>query len=249
MIKRDMFQKRLSEGKELYIHEFMYPALQGYDSIVLDVDGEIGGNDQTFNMLFGRDMLKKFKNKDKFVLATKLLTDISGKKMGKTEGNMVALTDKPYDVFGKIMSWSDEMIKPGFELLVSLDAMNQAERQLTSSVNPKDVKADLAFKVVELCFSYNDAVVAREMFEKTFSSKDGQKIFEEIIVKKGDLLSDVLINRRIVSSKSEFWRLIKGGGIEDLDKKEKILDPRIKVERTLKIRVGKKRFLKIYNIN
>src|SRR3989344_3737264 len=94
MIKRDMFQKRIEEGKDLFMHELSYPMMQGYDSVAMDVDGEVGGNDQTFNMLVGRDLMKKRMNKEKFVVSTKLLVDPTGKKMGKTEGNMVAFTDR-----------------------------------------------------------------------------------------------------------------------------------------------------------
>src|SRR6476620_6333096 len=98
MLERDMFEKRILEGKPIYIHEFMYPLMQGYDSVTLDVDGEIGGNDQTFNMLAGRTLMKSIKEKEKFVISMKLLEDNSGKKMGKTEGNMVSLIDSPSDM-------------------------------------------------------------------------------------------------------------------------------------------------------
>src|SRR3989344_5516305 len=94
-IKRGMFQDRIEQDKDLFLHELLYPAMQGYDSVAMNVDGEIGGNDQTFNMLVGRDLMKKLKNKEKFVIATKLLVDSSGGKMGKTEGNMVALSEDP----------------------------------------------------------------------------------------------------------------------------------------------------------
>ena len=123
MLKRDMFEKRMSERKPVYLHEFLYPLMQGYDSVAMDVDGEIGGNDQTFNMLAGRDLAKSMSGKDKFVVTTKLLVDQDGKKMGKTEGNMVSLDQTPSDMFGKVMSWPDELIPTGFELLtdVSMD--------------------------------------------------------------------------------------------------------------------------------
>ncbi|HEY4494564.1 MAG TPA: tyrosine--tRNA ligase, partial [Candidatus Paceibacterota bacterium] len=101
-VKRSMFQQRIEEGKDLFLHEFMYPMMQGYDSVAMDVDGEIGGNDQTFNMLMGRDLMKSLKNKEKFVLATKLLTDSEGKKMGKTEGNMISLDQTAENMFGKV---------------------------------------------------------------------------------------------------------------------------------------------------
>jgi tyrosyl-tRNA synthetase len=120
----DLWDKAVSiispNSKPIYIHEFLYPLMQGYDSVAMDVDGEIGGNDQTFNMLAGRILMKEIKQKEKFVLTTKLLADDTGKKMSKTEGNMIALSDTPEDMFGKVMRWSDGMIKNGFDLCTTL---------------------------------------------------------------------------------------------------------------------------------
>ena len=121
MLKRDMFEKRMEESKPIYIHEFLYPIMQGYDSVAMDVDAEIGGNDQTFNMLVGRDLMKKLKDKEKFVITTKLIVDSEGKKMGKTEGNMVSMDQSPDDIFGKVMSWNDNLILSGFELCTDID--------------------------------------------------------------------------------------------------------------------------------
>ncbi len=116
MSERDMFEKRLKEGKPVYLHEFLYPLMQGYDSVAMDVDMEIGGNDQTFNMLAGRTLLREMKGKEKFVITMQLLTDTSGKKMGKSEGNMLTFDDAPEEMYGKVMSWTDGMILPGFRL-------------------------------------------------------------------------------------------------------------------------------------
>jgi tyrosyl-tRNA synthetase len=110
LLERDMFQERIKAGDDITVQEFMYPILQALDSVAMDVDMEIGGNDQTFNMLAGRNLMRKMKNKEKFVLTTKLLTDPTGKKMGKTEGNMINLDDDAKDMFGKIMSWPDELM-------------------------------------------------------------------------------------------------------------------------------------------
>ena len=104
MLERDMFRKRMDEGKPIYIHEFMYPLMQGYDSVAMDVDGEVGGNDQTFNMLVGRDLQKDIVGKEKFVIPMKLLVDSSGAKMGKTTGNMLSFLDSADEKFGKVMS-------------------------------------------------------------------------------------------------------------------------------------------------
>jgi tyrosyl-tRNA synthetase len=152
MLERDMFSNRMKEGKPIHLHEFLYPLMQGYDSVAMDVDAEIGGNDQTFNMLAGRNLMRSLKNKEKFVLSTKLLVDASGKKMGKTEGNMITLQDNAQDMFGKVMSWPDELIVPGFELCtdVSEEEMAKEKAYLESGSNPRDVKIRLALAVVGL---------------------------------------------------------------------------------------------------
>ena len=120
MLKRDMFARRNEEGKPIFIHEFMYPLMQGYDSVAMNVDVEVGGNDQTFNMLMGRDLSSVLLKKDKSVIAMKLLEDNTGKKMGKTEGNMVSFEDSYLDVYGKVMSWNDSLILKGFELCTDI---------------------------------------------------------------------------------------------------------------------------------
>ncbi|MDB5254739.1 MAG: Tyrosine--tRNA ligase, partial [Candidatus Nomurabacteria bacterium] len=142
MLKRDMFARRIEEEKPIYIHEFMYPLMQGYDSVAMDVDGEVGGNDQLFNMLAGRTLLKQLKNKEKFVITTKLLEDNNGKKMGKSEGNMVSLIDTPEDMYGKIMSWTDGLIIPGFELCTDYtpSQVQAVQEELHGEVNPRNIK-------------------------------------------------------------------------------------------------------------
>ncbi len=162
MLARDMFEKRMKDGVPIYIHEFMYPLMQGYDSVVMNVDGEIGGNDQTWNMLAGRDLLKILKHKEKFVIATKLLTDSTGKKMGKTEDNMVTLEQTPQDMFGKIMSWSDGLILPAFEIVtdVPLPEIERIKESLASGANPKEFKTRLAKEIVTMCHGREQAVEA-----------------------------------------------------------------------------------------
>ncbi|MEK7452528.1 MAG: tyrosine--tRNA ligase, partial [Patescibacteria group bacterium] len=153
-LERDMFEKRLKEGKPIHLHEFLYPLMQAYDSVAMDVDGEIGGNDQTFNMLAGRDLMKTMKQKEKFVITSKLLVDPTGKKMGKSEGNMITLSDTPDDVFGKVMSWTDGMIIPGFEILTDLPNGEIKEMKIAmgDGVNPRDFKVKLAKEVVSTFF-------------------------------------------------------------------------------------------------
>ncbi|MES3031464.1 MAG: tyrosine--tRNA ligase [Patescibacteria group bacterium] len=246
-IKRDMFQQRIAQGKDLSLHEFMYPIMQGYDSVAMDVDGEVGGNDQTFNMLVGRDLLKKMKNKEKFVVASKLLVDPSGKKMGKTEGNIVSLDQTPEDMFGKVMSWSDELIVPGFEIITdaSLEEITTIKDALARGDNPRDLKVRLAHAVVSMLHGKEEADNAKESFESTFSKGEVPEDIQEIKADKDSLLRDAIVGGKIVDSNGEWRRLVESKAVSFADTKESITDPFVKIERDCIVRVGKKRFAKI----
>lgn len=246
MLERDMFEKRMKEGKPIYIHEFMYPLMQGYDSVAMNVDGEIGGNDQTFNMLCGRDMLKTIKNKEKFVITVKLLEDNGGKKMGKTENNMVSLSDSNDEMYGKIMSWTDGLIVPGFELCtnVSSSEIQIISNELSKGVNPKDLKMRLAHNIVSIYYGKEKADEAQNKWENTFSKKEIPENILEIEINKDELLIDVFLRNKLVSSKSDFRRLIDEGAITNLDKDIKI-DLATEVAKRGTYRIGKKRFCKI----
>ncbi len=246
MLERDMFEKRMKEGKPIYIHEFMYPLMQGYDSVAMNVDGEIGGNDQTFNMLCGRDMLKTIKNKEKFVITVKLLEDNGGKKMGKTENNMVSLSDSSDEMYGKIMSWTDGLIVPGFELCtnVSSSEIQIISNELSKGVNPKDLKMRLAHNIVSIYYGKEKADEAQNKWDNTFSKKEIPENILEIEINKDELLVDVFLRNKLVSSKSDFRRLIDEGAITNLDKDIKI-DLATEVAKRGTYRIGKKRFCKI----
>lgn len=246
-IKRDMFQKRIAEGKDLYLHEFMYPMMQGYDSVALDVDGEIGGNDQTFNMLVGRDLMKKLKNKEKFVVCTKLLTDASGKKMGKTEGNMVALDEDANQMFGKVMSWADGLILSGLELCTRLlmEKIQEIKSKLDNGLNPRDAKLILAGEITAIYHGQKKAREAKKNFLAVFSDKSRMGEVKETKAEVGELLMDVVSREKLVSSKSDFRRLVSEGAVSNTETKEKITDPFFKITSNLTIRIGPLRFLKI----
>lgn len=247
MLKRDMFAKRAEEGKPIYIHEFMYPLMQGYDSVAMDVDGEIGGNDQTFNMLTGRDLMKTLKNKEKFVVATKLLTDSEGKKMGKTEGNMVSLDQTPEDMFGKVMSWSDGIIVPGFELVAdnSVSEIESIKSALASGTNPKDFKVKLAKEIVKMIHGAEAAEKACESFENTFSKGEVPEDIQELNLSKDSLIKESLIQAGIVSSNADWRRLVEGNAVSVVETEEIIKDPFVKAEKEMTLRIGKKRFVKM----
>lgn len=247
MLERDMFDKRIKEGRPVFMHEFLYPLMQAYDSVAMDVDGEIGGNDQTFNMLCGRDMIKTMKGKEKFVITTKLLEDNSGKKMGKTEGNMAALSDTPEGMYGKIMSWADGLMFSGFELCtnVPMTEVSKIFKDLElNKINPRDLKMRLAKEIVTIYHGGKKAAQAEDDFVKTFQKNEIPENVETILVKTGAKLIDVFVENKIVSSKTEFRRLIDSGSITNLDLDQKISLP---TEDAISgsYRVGKKRFIKI----
>ena len=247
MIKRDMFQKRIAEGRELYMHEFLYPLMQGYDSVAMDVDGEVGGNDQTFNMLMGRDLVKKIKSKENFVVATKLLVDPTGKKMGKTEGNMVALSDTPTDVFGKVMSWPDGQIVLGFELCtrVSTEDIEAVKGALERGDNPKNLKLRLAEEITALIHGKDEAAKALADFNATFSEGKPQEFV--VISLSGKETAQALIDAKVVASKTELRRLITEGAITNLDTGGKMGEDFFKSVPSGRYRIGKHRFVEFNN--
>lgn len=243
-IKRSMFQDRIANDKDIYLNEFMYPMMQGYDSVAMDVDGEIGGNDQTFNMLVGRDLLKKLKNKEKFVLATKLLEDSSGKKMGKTEGNMVSLLDDNNQMFGKIMSWTDGMIVGGFELCtdVSMDEIRVIEQDLQKGINPKEHKLKLAYEIVKIYYGAKKAGEAMNEWQKTFSQKEMPTDIPTIKPTNYDILT-VLVEAKMSPSRGEARRNIeqKGVRVNEAD----ITDDKLVLKAGDVVQKGKRFFVKV----
>jgi len=244
MMERDMFQERLKQEKPIYVHEFMYPLMQGYDSVAMDVDGEVGGNDQTFNMLTGRTLMKEMKKKEKFVLTNKLLVDASGKKMGKTEGNMIALADSPEDVFGKVMSWTDEMIVLGFELCTSVPTseIENIEKEMKGGANPRDFKLRLAFEVTKSFLGEDAAKIGQDHFAKVIQSKDKPDDIAEIKPSQNDIIT-VLVESKICQSKSDARRNIDGGGVRINDAKVESHDATVKTGDI--IQKGKRFFVKV----
>jgi tyrosyl-tRNA synthetase len=239
MMERDMFQERVKAGSPIYLHEFLYPLMQGYDSVALGVDLEVGGNDQLFNMLAGRTMLKR-RGREKFVMTMKLLTDPTGKKMGKSEGNMITLSDEPGEMYGKVMSWPDSLIVPGFEICTRLPLGGVSDR---AESQPLETKKALAFEIVRMYHGQEAAIQAETDFRNTFSAGG---VPEDILTVKsleGESLVEILLRTELVASKAEFRRLLVAGAITT-EKGEPISDP-LAPAASNTYRVGKKRFLKI----
>ena len=257
-LSRGMFKERMSQGKDLYLNEFLYPIMQAYDSVVMDVDLEIGGNDQMFNMLAGRTLMKKMKNKEKFVLTTKLLEDPTGKKMGKSEGNMITLLDTPTDMYGKIMSWPDTMILPAFEILTDISEETLAEVKLelqVKKVNPRDLKMQLAREVVRIYQGDKAAIEAEEDFKRVFQEGQKPEKIEQVKInlsdKTGDSngqigVLDLFVLAGLAKSNSEVRRLIKEGAIKIDDDKIVAEDLEVHIpEEGLLLQKGKKQFIRV----
>ena len=245
-LQRDLFKKRLHEDIPLKLHEIMYPLMQGYDGVAMGVDIEIGGADQTFNMLVGRDLSKIYLNKEKFVRTNKMMDAPDGITMSKTKGNGINLGDDAFQMFGKAMSYPDTAILSGLELLteVSMEEIKKIEEKMNSGSNPMEFKKLMAYEIVKAIKSEKEAKVAQENWEKIFSKKEIPTEVESVNTKEGTQLVDIFLENKIIESKSEFRRLVENGAVTNMDNDEKVLAPN-EVAKNGVYRIGKKRFCKI----
>lgn len=249
LAERDLFQERQKRGEELKMREAIYPVLQAYDSVAMNVDVELGGSDQTFNMLMGRQLVKQMQNRDKFVMTTPLLTDAKGTKIGKTEGNVIAITDTPEDLFGKIMALPDEVIAKAFEFLtdVPMEEVAELEKSIKRGDNPVSHKKRLAFEIVKQLNDESAAKKAQEHFEQIVQKGELSEDLPEYKYTGPEEINiiDLLVKTKLASSNSQAKRLIEQGGVE-IDR-ERIMnhESRIMVKNGMIIRVGKRRFAKI----
>lgn len=247
MIERDMFQERIKRGSDIHLHEFLYPLMQGYDSVAMNVDLEIGGSDQTFNMLAGRKLTAQLLNKEKFVMTVPLLTDAKGVKIGKTEGNVIGLTDAPNDFYGKIMSLGDDAIIPCFTLLTDLPLaeIEDMKKKMEAGVNPMTFKKKLAFELTKEFNSAEEATKAESEFEKVHERGEVESVSApELKIDVNDHMTvmEALVKSKVVSSKSEAKRLLEQKAT-DLNGQTITSDGEVKKGDIIK--AGKKKFLKI----
>jgi len=250
MIERDVFRRRMKEGKPLYVHEFFYPLMQGYDSVALDADLEIGGTDQTFNMLAGRDLVKKYLNKEKFVITTTLLENpkTGEKLMSKSLDTGISLKSVPEDMYGRVMALPDETIVQCFIdcTTVPMADVEEIKKELAEGGNPRDIKMQLARNIVLMYHGEDMANKAEEYFIKTFSRKETPEHMQEIRVPVGVLVGDALVSAKIIPSKSEWRRLVEGGGVHNLSNGSTITDINTaETKKPLEIKIGKRTFVRI----
>ncbi len=252
MLERDMFEKRLNENKPLFVHEFFYPLMQGYDSVALGVDLEIGGTDQTFNMLAGRTLAKRYLGRNKFVMTTTLLVNpVTGEKlMSKSLGTGIGLNESAENMFGKVMALPDEGVIQTFIdcTRLSIDNIEQKKDRLKSGENPKNIKLELAQEIVSMYHGSDKALASQNLWERTFSEKIVPDDLEEIIIDKEHPLLNILVENNLVESKTQARRLLEEGAIRDATNDNSKFDVSSIISKKVTIKIGKKKFIKINSV-
>jgi tyrosyl-tRNA synthetase len=246
-ISRENIKKRLDVGTRVSLREVLYPLMQGYDSVAIRADVEIGGTDQKFNLLAGRRLQERHKQEPQNIVMNPLISGTDGRKMSSSWGNTINLKAEPNDMYGKVMSLSDIFIIQYFELTtrIPIEDIVEYKKQLENGTNPKDLKMKLAYEIVKIYHGEKKAKEAEENFINTFQKKEIPEEMEEISGDTGELLSEVLVRNKILESKGEWRRLVLGNAVHDLDKNENIIDQNLKITENLRLKIGKKRFVKI----
>ena len=251
MLERDDFNKRFSSNKTIAIHEFLYPLVQGYDSVALEVDVECGGTDQKFNLLVGRELQRDYEQEPQVVITVPILEGLDGvKKMSKSLDNYIAIDEEPDEMFGKIMSISDELMWRWFELLSFMpeEDIAKLKDEMKKGKNPRDIKFILAEELVDRFHKEGEGKKSKEIFLNRFQKGNIPDEIESVNVDiKNDsiLLVNLLKDTNMISSISEGNRLITQGGIKI--NSEKVEDPKLEVSKGSEgiYQVGKRKFLKI----
>lgn len=214
-VSRENIKKRMDAGKRVSLRELLYPLMQGYDSVAVEADVELGGTDQRFNLLAGRELQRHYNQDPQDIITNPLVEGLDGRKMSSSWGNTVNLFDSINDMYGKIMSLKDEFIIKYFILTtrVEINTIEQYKKDLESGTNPKDIKMKLAFELVRFYYSEQDAKKAQKYFIDTFSKKEIPTILSKFQPQKYDLVS-VLVESNLVSSKSEARRVVEQGGVK-----------------------------------
>jgi len=246
MLERDDFSKRFKEGIPIYIHEFIYPLLQGYDSVFLKADVELGGTDQKFNLLVGRDLQRAFGQEPQVCITLPLLVGLDGvRKMSKSYQNYVAIQEEPESMFGKIMSISDDLMWDYYTLLT--DYTEEEIEDFKKNLHPMDAKKKLAHFIVERFHGKEQADKALEFFVKTFSEREFPEDAPIIEVPYGlkRRAYELLFELGIESSKNSARRVVEGGGLRINGTKVEDPNQEIEIKEELRLQVGKKRFYRV----
>jgi len=247
MSSRRNFKERFEKGQDISLREFLYPLMQGYDSVKLRADIEIGGFDQLFKLKAGRTIQKHYGQPEQDVLTIQMLEGTDGRKMSTSWGNVINMVDEPNDMFGKVMSLRDDLIEKYFLLATDtpLSEIAEIHNRLEQGGNPRDEKILLAERIVALYHGTELAAKAKQAFIETFSKGGVPDDIEQIQAESGAVLGTLLVGAGIVSSKSDWKRLVVQGGVTDTITGSKISDEYMVVEKNLTLKIGKRRFVDI----
>jgi len=255
ILERDDFAKRLKDEKPVALHELLYPLTQAYDSVALQADVELGGTDQKFNLLLGRNLQREYEQESQVAMITPLLEGTDGvQKMSKSLGNYIGINEPPQEIFGKVMSISDEMMWRYYELCTDLTPVEIESKKSTAqrnSLNPRDLKVELAKRIVSDFYSSSDANEAEEEFVRRFRNKEIPDQVEEVSLalnREGWDLSELLVGAGLAASKGEARRLIQQGGVSvDGERQTNTSLPALGTEASsVLLKVGKRRFVRVF---
>jgi len=253
ILERDDFEKRMRDEKPISLHELLYPLVQGYDSVALESDVELGGTDQKFNLLMGRNLQREFAQEPQVIMTTPLLEGLDGvNKMSKSLSNYIGITEPANEMFGKVMSISDELMWRYYELLTDLSTseISNLRSQIESGENPRNVKVNLAKLIIKDFHSSADADAAEDDFNRRFVKKEVPDEIEEKQLAAGSYnLAQLLADTGLAASKGEARRLIEQGGVKINGEKASAVNAEIAVNSEgVLIQVGKRKFLKVTSL-
>ncbi len=245
MLARRNFKDRYDAGKEISLREFLYPMMQGYDSVEIKSDVELGGFDQLFNVKAGRIMQEHFGMPKQHIMVGTMLEGTDGRKMSTSWENVITIVDEPFDMFGKLMSVRDELVVKYFTLCTDLSLVEIAaiEKELSDGANPRDIKMRLATEIVTMYHDEKQASLAKNSWIETFSKGGVPDTIPEIVTTGDKDLADVLIEEGVVTSKTDWRRLIEDGAVTDVSG-DVVSDAKVKAY-NVTLKIGKKRFVKI----
>jgi tyrosyl-tRNA synthetase len=251
MLQRDSFRKRLKADEDVYVHEFLYPIMQGYDSVVVKSDIELGGTDQTFNNLVGRDIQRAYGQNPQVVITLPILVGLDGKeKMSKSKDNYIGITDEPNDMFGKIMSISDEMMENYFTLLTDLPAEKIADLVNPGKTHPKEAKVLLGKTIVTQFYSEATAKLAAAEFDKVFAQGQLPDDIPQVLITDPAIsVKQLLLSTKLVESGGEAKRMVAQGAVSIDGNKVHDVNAPTNVVSGMVIQVGKRKFAKIKTAN
>jgi tyrosyl-tRNA synthetase len=242
-IARDNIKRRLDAGKRVSLREMLYPLMQGYDSVAIKADVELGGTDQRFNMLAGRVLQPHFKQEPQDILMTPLINGTDGRKMSSSWGNTINLLAPASDMYGKVMSMQDSEIVTYFTMCtrVSLSKIGEVREALAGDTNPRDIKMELAFEITRMYHGEEGAKEGEAYFRETFQ----QKQVPEDVVEVSPDFSEALVSLGVIASKTELRRLLEAGGVRDAETGEKLTEMPVAVTEPRVLKIGKRRFVKL----